>query len=155
MFSSPWRAKIVRWRRTCGGRQEVLSGHHEAFGSDSGPSPSPFPRTRTTSVRTTMMPWPLWWWSSSSPFHKAKLDACSDWDSTMAKADPALLRHWGDANEVSGIVGLAAPLQLQRYHKRPRKKRRFRRQSGKDNDFIAERGFTPPRARARAAPDHT
>ena len=33
----------------------------------------------------------------------------------MAKADPALLRNWGDRSEMSGIVGFLAPLQLQRY----------------------------------------
>ena len=46
---------------------------------------------------------------------RATLEACSDRDTFMAKADPALLRNWGDANEVSGIVGFLAPLQLQRY----------------------------------------
>ena len=45
---------------------------------------------------------------------RATLEACSDRDTFMAKADPALLRNWGDANEMSGIVGVLAPLQLQR-----------------------------------------
>ena len=37
------------------------------------------------------------------------------------KGRPGLLRRWGDANEVSSIVGVAAPLQLQRYPAHERK----------------------------------
>ena len=39
----------------------------------------------------------------------------------MAKADPTLLRNWGDAKEVSGIVGVLASLQLQRCPAREKK----------------------------------
>ena len=81
------------------------------------------------------------WWSSS--LSRATLDACLDRDSFLAKADPALLRCWGAADEVSGIVGFVAPLQLARY---PATRSRLLR-SGKQSYFRCaqlQRSSRPP-----------